>query len=50
MNVDKLFQTMKMKPIFRNDLEGQALAIRGMALFDLTRIFDYPYLKITELH
>lgn len=26
-------------------MKGQALAIRGMALFDLTRIFGYPYLK-----
>lgn len=31
--------------IFRNDLEGQALAIRGLALFDLTRFFGYTYLK-----
>ena len=30
---------------YRNDLRGQALAIRGMALFDLTRIFGYPYTK-----
>lgn len=29
----------------KNDLKGQALAIRGMALFDLTRIFGYPYTK-----
>jgi hypothetical protein len=29
----------------RNDYKGQALALRGMALFDLTRIFGYPYLK-----
>ena len=27
------------------DLKGEALAIRGLALFDLTRIFGYPYLK-----
>ena len=27
----------------RDDLRGQALAIRGMALFDLTRLFGYPY-------
>ena len=31
--------------IFRNDLEGQALAIRGLALFDLTRFFGYTYLQ-----
>ena len=30
---------------YRNDLKGEALAIRGLALFDLTRIFGYPYLK-----
>lgn len=29
----------------RDDYKGQALAIRGMAYFDLTRIFGYPYLK-----
>ncbi|MCF0165493.1 MAG: RagB/SusD family nutrient uptake outer membrane protein [Bacteroidales bacterium] len=30
---------------YKNDLVGQALALRGMALFDLTRIFGYPYTK-----
>ena len=30
---------------YRNDLKGQALAIRGLAYFDLTRIFGYPYTK-----
>ena len=30
---------------YRDDLKGEALAIRGLALFDLTRIFGYPYLK-----
>lgn len=30
---------------YRDDLKGQALAIRAMALFDLTRIFGYPYTK-----
>ena len=30
---------------YRDDLKGQALAIRGLALFDLTRLFGYPYLK-----
>ncbi|MEG1563518.1 MAG: RagB/SusD family nutrient uptake outer membrane protein [Bacteroides sp.] len=30
---------------FSQDLEGQALAIRGLALFDLTRFFGYTYLK-----
>lgn len=28
-----------------NDLKGQTLAIRGFALFDLTRFFGYPYAK-----
>lgn len=28
-----------------NDLKGQALALRGFALFDLTRFFGYPYAK-----
>ena len=28
-----------------NDLKGQALVLRGFALFDLTRIFGYPYAK-----
>ena len=29
----------------KNDLLGQAYAIRGMAYFDLARIFGYPYKK-----
>ncbi|WP_418697975.1 RagB/SusD family nutrient uptake outer membrane protein [Bacteroides sp.] len=28
-----------------NDLKGQALVLRGFALFDLTRFFGYPYPK-----
>lgn len=28
-----------------NDMKGQALALRGMALFELTRFFGYPYAK-----
>lgn len=28
-----------------NDMKGQVLALRGMALFDLTRFFGYPYAK-----
>lgn len=28
-----------------NDLKGQALTLRGFALFDLTRLFGYPYAK-----
>lgn len=30
---------------YRDDLKGQALALRGFALFDLTRLFGYPYAK-----
>ncbi|MCF0176988.1 MAG: RagB/SusD family nutrient uptake outer membrane protein [Bacteroidales bacterium] len=30
---------------YKNDLIGQALALRGLALFDLTRFFGYPYMK-----
>ena len=29
----------------RDDLKGQTLAIRGLAYFDLTKIFGYPYKK-----
>ena len=29
----------------KNNYKGEALALRGLALFDLTRIFGYPYLK-----
>lgn len=30
---------------WRDDLKGQALALRALALFDLTRLYGYPYLK-----
>lgn len=30
---------------YRNDLKGQALVLRGYALFDLTRLYGYPYAK-----
>jgi hypothetical protein len=43
-NVDNLTITQKEESL-RNDYKGQALALRGLALFDLTRIFGYPYLK-----
>ena len=43
-NVDRLAISDDEKE-YRDDLKGQALAIRGMALFDLTRFFGYPYLK-----
>lgn len=44
MNVDKLAIEESDKS-YRDDLKGQTLAIRGLALFDLTRFFGYPYLK-----
>lgn len=31
--------------IYRDDLKGQALAIRGLALFDLTKLYGYTYLR-----
>lgn len=43
-NVDKI-SVASGEEAYRDDLKGQALAIRGMALFDLTRIYGYPYLK-----
>ena len=30
---------------FYNELRGQALAIRALALFDMTRLYGYPYMK-----
>lgn len=30
---------------YQKDLKGQALAIRALALFDVTRLYGYPYLK-----
>lgn len=44
MNVDKIVIEEE-DETNRDDLKGQALAIRGLALFDLTRLFGYPYLK-----
>lgn len=44
MNIDKLTIEEDDKD-YSNDLKGQTLAIRGLALFDLTRFFGYPYLK-----
>ena len=44
LNIDKITVNEKEKA-YADDLKGQALAIRGMALFDLTRIFGYPYTK-----
>ena len=42
VNLDRLTVSDALKAR-RDDLRGQALAIRGMALFDLTRLFGYPY-------
>lgn len=44
MNIDKLAIDEEDEE-YRDDLKGEALAIRGLALFDLTRIFGYPYTK-----
>lgn len=44
MNIDNLTIDEDDKA-YRDDLKGEALAIRGLALFDLTRIFGYPYTK-----
>lgn len=44
VNLDRLTVSDALKAR-RDDLRGQALAIRGMALFDLTRLFGYPYTK-----
>lgn len=44
MNIDKLVIDEEDEE-YRDDLKGEALAIRGLALFDLTRIFGYPYTK-----
>lgn len=30
---------------YRDDIKGQALTLRALALFDLTRVYGYPYLK-----
>lgn len=43
-NLDQL-KTGEEEVAQRNDLKGQALALRGLALFDLTRLFGYPYAK-----
>lgn len=44
MNIDKI-ATDEDDAAYRDDLKGEALAIRGLALFDLTRLFGYPYTK-----
>ena len=44
MNIDNL-KIDEEDAAYRDDLKGEALALRGLALFDLTRIFGYPYTK-----
>lgn len=44
MNIDKI-AIDEDDADYRDDLKGEALAIRGLALFDLTRLFGYPYTK-----
>ena len=41
-NIDKIAVSDKQKATM-DDYKGQALAIRGMALFDLTKLYGYPY-------
>lgn len=41
-HIDNIPITDKQKDAL-DDLKGQALAIRGLALFDLTKLFGYPY-------
>ena len=41
-HIDDIQITDKQKDAL-DDLKGQALAIRGLALFDLTKLFGYPY-------
>lgn len=43
-NVDNISVTDAEKAEL-NDYKGQALAIRGMSLFDLTKLYGYPYTK-----
>lgn len=42
--IDNIPETDKNKKE-RNDIIGQALTIRALSLFDLTRIYGYPYAK-----
>lgn len=41
-NIDNIAVSDKQKATM-DDYKGQALAIRGMALFDLTKLYGYPY-------
>lgn len=46
---DRVITTPKLEKLteqeYYNDLKGEALAIRALLLFDMTRIYGYPYLK-----
>ena len=46
---DRVITTPKMERLteqeYYNDLKGEALAIRAMLLFDMTRLYGYPYTK-----
>lgn len=42
-NIDNIAATDEDLEAKKEDYKGQALAIRGMALFDLTKLFGYPY-------
>ncbi len=42
-NIDNIAATDEDLETKKEDYKGQALAIRGMALFDLTKLFGYPY-------
>lgn len=42
--IDKI-ETPEEDEDYRDDLKGQALTVRALALFDLTRLYGYPYLK-----
>ena len=46
---DRIITTPKMESlteqVYYNDLKGEALAIRALLLFDMTRLYGYPYTK-----
>jgi len=46
---DRVIITPKMEKlteqVYHDDLKGEALAIRALMLFDMTRLYGYPYLK-----
>lgn len=44
-NIDGITATTDDDKATLADYKGQALAIRGMSLFELTRLFGYPYTK-----